>query len=336
MLIAMMDLRNFMKRMEYTNKERCAREKYTVICPGVRGVFLDTNGDAILPLSDIIEEKEFNMVDSKYSMVVPGIMEWYERYQQYVKNPTDDFDWKSWHRDGLIFTRHIYNNLPRNIPLKYIPPMMDNSNIVKSFDVTDEKINSFIDLLGESQQERYPVIKDVIAVGVKIEDEEIYIRFKVKGKFASYTLQVNYDQLEQLKIFMESIAVSEEEPSAWESYETGMYFYPQTIGGLKNMGQLHIFSNRRLVFYAYVNSRELIRSVYRSIMTYIGSTSDDISYKGFQSELLEYYIDDKRYERLSFIGNIKRYADLLRKAFGGIKSYFREIYESILNEDGTI
>ena len=61
-----------------------------------------------------------------------------------------------------------------------------------------------------------------------------------------------------------------------------------------------------------------------------------ISYKGFQSELLEYYIDDKRYERLSFIGNIKRYADLLRKAFGGIKRYFREIYESILNEDETI
>lgn len=332
----MMDLRNFMKRMEYTNEERCVREKYAVICPGVRGVFLASNGDAILPLSDIIEEKEFNMVDSKYSIVVPGIMEWYERYQQYVKSPTDDFDWKSWHRDGLLFTKHIYNNLPRNLPLKYITPMMDNSNTIQSFDVTDEKINSFVDLLGEPEQEREPVINDVIAVGVKEEDQEIYIRFKVKGKFASHILQVNYEQLEQFKIFMESIAVSEEEPSVWEFNETGMYFYPQTIGGLKNMGQLHIFSNRRLVFYAYVNSRELIRSVYRSIMTYLGSISDDMSYKGFQSELLEYYIDDKRYERSLFVDNITRCAELLRKAFCGAKGYIREIYESVHNGDEPV
>ena len=39
-------------------------------------------------------------------------MEWYERYLQYVANPNPGFDWKGWHRDGLLFTEQIYLSLP--------------------------------------------------------------------------------------------------------------------------------------------------------------------------------------------------------------------------------
>ena len=334
--MTMMDLKNYMKRMEHAENVRDAKGKYAFICPSSRGVFITTNGDAIAPLSDIIEERDFNLTGSMYSIVVPGLMEWYERYQQYVNNPTVDFDWKSWHRDGLLFSRYIYNNLPRIIELKYVTPLLDNSKTVKSFDVTEERLNLFLNLLKDHQQEREPIIKDSVVVGVKDEDGQIVIRFKVKGKYAPYTYRMSYDQLKSFITFMESIAISEYEPSPWESHALGMYFYPQIIGDFHNMGQLHIYTEGKLVFYAYINSRDFIRSVYRSIKTHISSNSKQISSNEFQSELLEYYIDNDRYEQSVFRLIINKFAELLRKAFSGSNRYFKEIYESLLDEDETI
>ena len=100
------------------------------------------------------------MVQGNYSFVVPGLMEWYERYLQFVSNPDAPFDWRSWHLDGLLFTRQIYTSL------------------------------------------------------------------------------------ESLKLFLERLALCDQDTISWESTASdhAMYFYPQTIGPFKHMGQFQIYS----------------------------------------------------------------------------------------------
>ena len=79
---------------------------------------MDTDGVVITPHSDTIEKKDFRWDRDCYSVVVPGLMEWYERYLQYLENPNHGFDWRGWHRDGLLFTEQIYFSLPRRIRMR--------------------------------------------------------------------------------------------------------------------------------------------------------------------------------------------------------------------------
>ena len=153
------------------------------------------------PHYDTIEKRDFKWTRDNYSVVVPGLMEWYERYLQYVANPSPGFDWKGWHRDGLLFTEQIYLSLP---------------------------------------------------------------------------------------------------------------------------------------FSAYVNSRLLIRSLYRSIMTHLGSLKDNAATRLFQSNILECYIDDKRYKHISFFRNNPKLANFIGPAIETVRKYFQDIYDSIIDEGESV
>ena len=99
------------------------------------------------------------------------------------------------------------------------------------------------------------------------------------------------------------------------------------------MGQLHIFSEREFAFSAYINTRHFVRSLYRSIMTHAGSLSDNTAYKLFQSNILECYIDDNRYEHISYFRKNPKLANFIGPAIENVREYFREIYNSILDEN---
>ena len=99
------------------------------------------------------------------------------------------------------------------------------------------------------------------------------------------------------------------------------------------MGQLHIFSERALAFSAYVNSRDFVSSLYRSIITHIGYIKDNSLYKLFQSNILECFIDDKRYGHLSYFRKAPKLANIIEPAIVSIRKSFQEIYDSLLDEN---
>ena len=79
------------------------------------------------------------------------------------------------------------------------------------------------------------------------------------------------------------------------------------------MYQLHIFSEKELVFSAYMNVRDFVRSTYKSIMTNIGGISNlDVS-RMFQSHIVECFIDDKRYEHFSVFRRFPKLANTVLK-----------------------
>ena len=325
----MINVKNIFKRVIPSHNVEVVRVKRIEINPSSKGLYIDTEGVFVTPQSDTIAKKGFKWVRDSYSVVVPGLMEWYERYLQYITNPHDGFDWKGWHRAGLLFTKQIYFSLPRCLPMRYVIPAEDNSYTLESFDVSEEKLDSLLAILGGPSDLREPITSDIIGVGVKEEDGCIVVRLRIKGKYDNITLYMENDSLELLRDFLEKIAFTEYETVSCESRKSnvGMYFYPQTIGELKHMGQLHIFSERELVFSAYVNSKLLIRSLYRSIMTQLASMNDSDSFKSFQSDLLESFIDDEKPLSNSKLGNI------IVPAINNIRERFQSIYDSLIEDE---
>lgn len=308
--------------------------KSIVISPSAKGLYVDTEGVAVVPYCDVVEVREFRRGRTLCSFVVPGLMEWYERYLKFQSGADEDFDWKEWHHDGLLFTRQIHENLPRAIQVRYEVPAEDRSGTVEGFDVTEEGIDSLLESIGECGSEREPAMCESVVTSVKEEGGSVHIRITVKGEDSSYIFRMSYQSLALLRDFMEKIALCEGEPVIWESqsFENGMYFYPQTIGGLKFMGQFQVFTSRRLVFSAYVNLREFVRSLYRSIMTHVGTLADNAPHKAFHSNLLDCYIDDSALDHLSFYRNSPRLANLVSPKLVSVRKFCRDIYEEIQRE----
>lgn len=331
---------SFLKKLELKTRPIPNYGKF-VVCPKMRTIYRDVDGACYQAPSDTLCRRAYRMSPNEYTIILPGLTEWAERYRQAYDAETGrvkaGFDWRDWHRDGLLFTMEIYRRLPHHIPVYYAKPSGDDSGLVEDFEVTEERIDSLLDQMPASQTQREPVVADSVVVGVKEEDGMLCVRFKVKGKFDSFTFTLEYDTIESLKDFMERIAKSENQTVAWESGqgEHGMYFYPQTIGGLMHMGQLHIYTEgkSKADFTAYLNIRQFVRSLYRTIMTNLGHLEGDTVYKNMQSNMLEWYIDDAKYEQYLYLRDKPGWVKWLSPAVMQVKEFFAEIYDSILADE---
>ena len=310
-----------------------------VVRPTMNQLYVDTDGTSCDVSSDVILRQRYKWTRSDYSIIIPGLVEWLERYRHAVDKETyavdPEFDWRIWHIDGLLFTKEIYSNLPRNIPVRYEKPPGDHSRLVENFDVqSEEQIDQLLVQLGDMPEGRKPESIDNIVVGVKSEDEGICMRFKIKGKFDSFVFEIGFDSISLLKDFLERISLSEGKNVEWESRSTenGMYLYPQTIGGYKHIYRLHIFSEKELAFSAYINSREFVRAIYKSIMTNLGTLNDKDLYNDIQSTIVECFIDDRKYEKISFIRRFPKLANTIGPLVENVRKYFQEIYDSILED----
>lgn len=310
-----------------------------IVHPTLNQSYVDAEGTSCEASSDVILRQKYKWSRCDYNIIIPGFMEWIERYRHAVDTKTysvdPEFDWRTWHIDGLSFTKEIFRKLPRNIPVRYERPPGDRSGLVEDFDVeSEEQIDLLLEQLGNQPEDREPSDIDHIVVGVKPEDEGICMRFKIKGKFDSFIFEIGYDSMALLKDFLERIALSESKNVEWESEttENGMYLYPQTIGGYKNIYRLHIFSEKEQVFTAYVNSQEFVRSIYKSITTNIGSLNGKDLYKELQSTIVECFIDDKKYQHISLFRKNPRIVNRIGPVVESIRKYFQEIYESILDD----
>jgi hypothetical protein len=274
-----------------------------IINPTQTKVYVDTDGTSCEVLSDTVLKQEHRWNRCDYSIILPGLIEWVQRYRNAldaVNNQVDpDFDWERWHCDGLLFTKELFRRLPRHIIVRYAKPIGDNSGLIEDFDViSEEQIDLLLAQLAYEKMDRNPVCVDSVVVGVKQEDDCICVRFKAKGKSDSFTFYLDNEGILLLKDFLERIAISEKE----------------------------------LVFSAYMNVRDFVRSTYKSIMTNIGGMSNlDVS-RMFKSHIVECFIDDKKYECFSVFRRFPKLANTIVPAVENVRKYFQEIYDHILDD----
>ena len=312
-----------------------------IIRPTSQTIYSDIDGCSYVAPADTLYKREYSWEQNHYTVIVPGLTEWAERYRQAVDPATgkvsSEFDWTDWHRDGLLFTREIYRRLPHHIPVYYAKPEGDESGLVEDFEVFEEKIDSLLEHLGCTQSQREPVIEDIVVAGVKDEDGDLYVRLKTKGKLDRFTFCLEYDSLEALKDFLERLIKCEGRSVSWESShaENAMYFYPQTIGGLLHMGQLHIFTEgkNKPDFTAYINTRHFIRSIYRTVMANISVHKADSLNKKLRSKVIEWYIDDDRYDQFMALNKNPLLAKWISPTIMKVTDYFDGVFNSIFEDE---
>lgn len=312
-----------------------------IVSPMRRTIYKDIDGCPYAAPADTVYKRDFRWEQNHYTVIVPGLTEWAERYRQAVDPTTGivspDFDWRDWHHDGLLFTREIYRRLPHHISVYYAKPDGDESGLVEDFEVSEEKIDSLLAQLDSPQSQREPVIEDTVVAGVKEEDGMLCIRLKTKGKLDSFICCLEYESIEVLRGFLEKLIRCEDRSVSWESShgENAMYFYPQTIGGLCHMGQLHVFTDgkNKPDFTAYINTRHFIKSVYRSIMTNISKLEGDLVYKKLHSTAIEWFIDDDRYDQFMTLTKNPVIAKWVSPTVMKVKDYFDGVFNSIFEDE---
>lgn len=334
---------DFLKRLWPEKPAPDPHEGKLIISPSLTSIYVDTDGKLCEVHSDTIAKRDYLWVRDSYSVIVPGLKEWCERYRRALDPEAltvgAGFDWKDWHHDGLLFARELLRKLPREVTLRYARPQGDVSGLVEDFDVTQEAVEQILTQIGTVPNDREPVIEDNVVVGVKSEDGYLCVRLKTKGTYDTFTFSLEPDSLYLLKGFLERIIMCDGKPVEWESNheQNGMYFFPQTIGNVRHMGQLQIYTEGKSEpdYTAYVNARHLIRSIYRSIMSNASSFMDDNAYKGLQSNVIEWYIDDRLYESAAFLRRNPKLTRWLSPALLQVKDFFADIYDSIY-EDNAI
>ena len=100
------------------------------------------------------------------------------------------------------------------------------------------------------------------------------------------------------------------------------------------MDQFHIHSdgNTNPEFAAYINKRHFIKSLYRSVYTKIGGIKDDSVYKRIQSNVLDWYVDDHKYELFSTLRKNIGLAKWINPSEIKMKYFLSEFYIS-MHED---
>ena len=331
-------------RFKTTKPEEVVRKDIMIICPSEKHTITRVDGRQVEIPSDIIGERKFLWTRDSYYMLIPGIMEWVARYRQatdfMAKTTSHEFNWRSWHRDGLLFAREIYRNLPRNISFRYEIPVTDNSGSIESFDVTEEALDSLIECLQYPYEDREPVLSEKVITLAKDDEGILGVKFKIKEKNREFVFHLEYPSMTFLKVFLEKIVMSNGEPVGWDSKysRSGMYFYPQTIGNVKHMGQfqMQLDGKSEPAIAAYVNSRELVRSIYRNIMAVLTTLEDKTPSKDLRSDIIEWYIDDERYPNTPMPSrnpiNIRWLSDKVSK-FPSAKEMINKTFEDIMNDN---
>lgn len=269
---------------------------------------------------DIIENTDRDF-PPKFSILVPGLSEWCERFAQatdFAETTTvPEFDWRCWHRDGLIFAKEVFRQLPRSYNLIYKAPYEDRSGILGTIDFSKDPVDEIIHSLGPipNWPDTKPSYKYNVFFSVgQAEQGWTMISFyvgKLKYDLALYDRQ----ELQCLRTWLERIVADNENIIR---YSLGrrtreIFMMPQRIGQLSQMGQIRIEnSSGDDLFSAYVHRREFVRGIYLSLMSFFAFGSCPAgefqavvfpegvfrqAYNDLRSDIIEWYITDELYFR---------------------------------------
>lgn len=260
-----------------------------------------------------------------FSVVVPGLYEWYSQYEyatDFSETETDpDFDWAQWHREGLMFAMEIQRHLPRDFTLLYKHPFEDKSGLIDTVNmVTDDVLSIYESLQPGKGNKPGPVYVTPLECKVSSEEELIYLEFKVGKSETVVRFRSELYDIRNLRLWLESVVKGIDGRFRvlimGKTIEVAsLFFLGQTIGRHKDMGQFWIHDDERLspVFSAYVNRRAFVKTVYLSVMSELGffQYADGIDpgsmdpkektkeywmkYNELRSDIIEWFITDELY-----------------------------------------
>lgn len=299
------------------------KEHTIYIWPDYDYYIQDEEGMCSGSTDDIVDNVDIDLLP-RFSIIVPGISEWCERYvlaTDFADTTTDpSFDWRRWHRDGLMFAKEIYRQLPRNYNLIYKRPFEDRSGLLEEVDFSKDSVDDVIQSLGPIQDipDAKPSFKyNVIFTVKKSEHGLADVTFKVGNLECELHIH-GLDHLKGVRSWMERITAQKDEVArtiAFNQHNVDSYMIPQRIGQFTQMGQLRVekYTDRDL-FSAYVNRREFVRGLYLSLMGYFGFdiyTPEELQaakypqgedrmkrwqpYNDLHSDIIEWFITDELY-----------------------------------------
>lgn len=248
------------------------------ISPDIFVLYQDGEGCCSSAYSDEVSNvnRELGPV---FSIVVPGLEEWCQRYEDatdFANTTTDpSFDWRSWHFEGLQFAKEIWQQMPRNYTLIYVPPFEDRSHTIKKL-VVDENIDALIESLGpkSSFHKMPPALQNDIDFSCIRNKDSITVHFKL-GR-AERDVTIPFNRLEGLRKWLENLTYciwhSDKPVNVFQLSGCDLTFYKQTIGSHKDMGQFWINEDYDSCpkFSAYVNIRLFVKGFYLSVMNALG------------------------------------------------------------------
>ena len=308
-------------------------QHYITICPDIGYYLQFEDGSCDGYYDDRISNEESDHMP-RFSFIIPGLSEWQTRFTNvtdFATNTSDpDFDWKSWHRDGLQLAKEIQRLLPRNYSVIYKKPFEDNSNIIDEVDLSKENVDEIIESLGADSYS--PGLKpsyqdDVEFIYERIGNNQLSITFRIRLYEFTFNIRTIND-FKWLRIWMENVVGVSDEivTQSFDSSEYHFLMIPQYIGQFTDMGQFRIEDKYgQEGFCAYVNRRDFIKKFYLSLMCILGfriypdnhyrsnKQPDDEKlkqiwqpYNMLRSDIIEWYITDDLYNNHPMTKNKER------------------------------
>lgn len=239
------------------------QKPYIIISPDIDTLFIDANGCCSCAYGDEIDNDDYELGPC-FSIVIPGIEEWLERYENatdFANISTDpNFDWKSWHVEGLRFAKQIRLQMPPVFDLFYRPPFEDTSGTLVEIEVDDKTVDDLIRKLGNSSsyENSEPAVKHHVRFNIISRNNHLYIESYVGKNKQCFSVAT-----ERLIRWIKSIEVVEREVISIDVDKSlSLIFFNTTIGIHRNMGQFWIYdrNRKRSLLSAYVDKKEFIRN----------------------------------------------------------------------------
>ena len=301
-------------------KDKQAKDHYITISPDLDYYYQDEEGMCGGYSDDVIENND-RIIQPIFSIVLPGISEWSRRYEDktdFANTETDpSFDWKRWHRDGLLFAKELYRQLPRSYNLLYDPPFEDKSGTLSTVDFSKDDVEAIIKSLGDHPYlpDARPSYKYNVAFQISDEEKDTLAITMTVGNY-THTLRAHRPKIfNYLRMWMERVVLDEEDVIQAVCFfgdTWAIQMMPQRIGQFTQMGQLRVVDhNEEELFSAYVERREFIRGLYLSLLNHLGFlifTTEEFRaakypegeelvkrwqpYNDLRSDIIEWYITD--------------------------------------------
>lgn len=238
------------------------KKPYIRISPDIDALYIDSDSCCAIAFCDEICN-ECPSMGPRFSIVVPGIEEWVQRYvyaTDFVKTTTDSsFDWITWHYEGLCFAKAVWGQMPRCYELYYEPPFEDHSGTVGKL-LIDEKVDGLIDRLRPlANLASAPLsIKDNIVYKLERKGDSMLIRFRINNLV--FNLPLSFKCLTGIKQWLNDIIDTKTGVCTVHVQEYDLHYSHQTVGMHPEMGRFWISKRYPYdsKFCAYVDTQEFV------------------------------------------------------------------------------
>ncbi|MCF0165556.1 MAG: hypothetical protein HUJ92_09730 [Bacteroidales bacterium] len=249
------------------------RRYYIRITPDYDILYDDMKGCSYSAYGDEVYNSEPSL-GPMFRFAVPGIEEWLKRYEDatdFAETTTyPDFDWKSWHWEGLQFAKYIRERLPLCYDLYYNSPYEDKSGTLDDEILVDDTIDQRISSLGKysSFMGKACSREDNVKIEIENKDDKLHITLSIRSLTA--TFDVLTDDVKILKQWLENIAKGVNTSECYLFGDKNLFFFPQKIGIHPEMGTLWVMSRCNSELSAYVNRQEFVKAFYSILFTKLG------------------------------------------------------------------